>query len=324
MRADRLLSILLLLQVEGRKTARALAETLEVSERTIYRDMEALSIAGIPVYGEPGPEGGYALLEPYRTDLTGLSEDEARALFLLATQTPLDALGMGAPLKGALLKLSAAISGQHRADEMRVRRRFYLDAAGWEPGEGGGSLLRVLEEAVWQDRKVALRFPYGPLVAEVEVEAAPYALVSKGGVWYLVHRVEDAPSGPDPLGMRVMRVTDLRGVRLLKEGFTRLDDFDLLAFWRAWCARTEAAESTYQVRVRVSPALLPLLDRVVGDEPEEPDADGWVGLTLGFGSLQAARSRLLAYGGAVEVLAPRALRLSMADYARQALEVYVR
>jgi predicted DNA-binding transcriptional regulator YafY len=324
MRADRLLSILLLLQAEGRKTARALADTLEVSERTIYRDMEALSMAGIPVYGESGPDGGYALLEPYRTDLTGLSEGEARALFVLATQAPLDALGMGVPLKGALVKLSAAISGRHRADELRVRQRFYLDAAGWRQGDERSPRLRLLETAVWQDRWVALRFRFGPLAAEVEVQAAPYALVAKGGIWYLVHGAARDYPGSDPAAPRVMRVADLTGVQVLQAGFTRPADFDLPAFWHAWCAEHEAAQSLYQVRARVAPALLRQLAATPAEDVPGPDADGWIVVTLAFGSLEAARSRLLSYGGAVEVLAPRALRLSMQDYAGQIAGLYGR
>ena len=328
MRADRLLSILLLLQKEGRQTARTLAQALEVSERTIYRDMDALSTAGIPVYGEPGPEGGYALLEPYRTDLTGLSAEEARALLVLATQAPLDALGMGASLKGALVKLSVAVSEQHRSDEQRVRQRFYLDAFNWDQDDAGNPLLRLLEGAVWHDQRVALRFRFGPRASEVEVEVLPYALVSKGGMWHLVYGTPDSPPGSDGATPRVMRVADLTGVRVLPVRFTRPDDFDLPAFWRRWCAAHEAEQAVYRVRVRVAPELLGVWGRTSArDTPEdatEPDADGWPILTLVFGSLEAARSRLLAYGGAVEVLAPRALRLSMEDHARQITLRYAR
>jgi predicted DNA-binding transcriptional regulator YafY len=322
MRADRLLSILLLLQAEGKKTARSLAETLEVSERTIYRDMEALSLAGIPVYGEPGPEGGYALLEPYRTDLTGLSEGEARALFVLATQAPLDALEMGVPLRGALVKLSAAVSGQRRVDEKRVRQRFYLDAAGWDHCGEGSPLLRLLERAVWEDRRVVLLFRFGPLAAGVEVEAAPFALVLKGGVWYIVYSVMHASSGADAAAPRVMRVSDLTGVRVLGTGYTRPGDFDLPTFWRGWCAAHEAAHSLYRVQVRVAPALQRALGATAAEVAPEPDSEGWRVMTLAFESLDAARRRLLAYGGAVEVLAPRALRLSMEDYVAQRARVY--
>lgn len=135
MRADRLLSLLMLLQIRGRMTARELAKELEVSERTIYRDIDALSIAGVPVYGEPGPEGGYALVDSYRTNLTGLTEGEVRALFMLSIPAPLADLGVSHELRAALPKLSAALPNARRRDEERVRQRFHLDSTWWRQGE---------------------------------------------------------------------------------------------------------------------------------------------------------------------------------------------
>ncbi len=128
MRADRLLSLLMLLQARGRLTAKALAEKLEVSERTIYRDIDALCVAGVPIYGEAGPEGGYALLDSYRTSLTGLTEGEVRALFMLNIPAPLAELGVSQELRTAMLKLSAVLPAARRSDEERVRQRFYLDS----------------------------------------------------------------------------------------------------------------------------------------------------------------------------------------------------
>ena len=154
MRADRLLSLLMLLQTRGQMTAQELAKELEVSERTIYRDMDALSVAGIPIYGEPGPEGGFALLNSYRTNLTGLTEGEVRALFMLSIPAPLADLGVSQELRSALLKLSAALPDSHRRDEAKVRQRFHLDSTWWHQGAEQLPHLSTVHDALWQDRQL--------------------------------------------------------------------------------------------------------------------------------------------------------------------------
>ncbi len=157
MRADRLISILMLLQSRGRMTARELAEELEVSERTIYRDVEALSGSGVPMYAEHGPGGGLALLDSYRTNLTGLNEDELRALFMMFSGPgALDKLGVHQDLKSALLKLSAALPGASRTDEEEVRNRFYLDWSWWFHHQEPVPHLAALQQALWEQHKVRL------------------------------------------------------------------------------------------------------------------------------------------------------------------------
>ena len=132
MRADRLISILMLLQARGKMTAGELAKELDVSERTIYRDVEALCISGVPLYAEHGPGGGLALLDSYRTNLTGMDEEELRALFMVfSLPGPLEPLGANLKLKSAMLKLSAALPGARRSDEEKVRQRFFLDWSWW-------------------------------------------------------------------------------------------------------------------------------------------------------------------------------------------------
>ena len=156
MRADRLLSLLMLLQARGRMTAQELAQELEVSERTIYRDINALSASGVPVYAESGPGGGCALLDSYRTNLTGLTADEARALFMLSIPAPLDQLGVTQELKAALLKLSAALPEARRSDEERIRQRVYLDSLNWFQDADAVPHLPAIYRAVWDDRKLAI------------------------------------------------------------------------------------------------------------------------------------------------------------------------
>ncbi len=320
MRADRLLSLMMLLQTRGKMSARALAEELDVTERTIYRDMEALERAGVPIYTEPGRDGGYGLVDRYRTSLTGLSEGEVRALFMLSVPAPLAELGVTQELKAALLKLTAALPASRRDDEAHVRDRFYLDAVGWEHDGGPTPHLRVIHQAVWQDRRLALK--YRPLFsAEIEHTVDPYGLVVKAGEWYLVFAHNDR--------VRARRVGELLDVRLTGETFTRPPDFALEAFWKAWCAARAEQHTQFCVRARVAPGARDWLAFYLGSRSRDalahagpPDAEGWFTLELTFDSLEVARARLLPFGGAVEVLEPDALRLSMADFAEQTLRVY--
>lgn len=319
MRADRLLSLMMLLQSRGQMSARELAAELEVSERTIYRDIDALSAAGVPVYGEPGRAGGYALLDSYRTTLTGLSEGEVRALFMLSVPAPLSDLGVARELKAALLKLSAALPATHRGDEARVRQRIHIDGGGWQDAHAPPLLLNLLHRAIWQDCRVVLRYR-PPFALEIQREVAPYGLVAKAGAWYLVF------SGGG--SVRVQPVAELLGVRPTTAPFERPDDFDLAAFWQAWCARHAASQFGYEVRVRVAPTALPLLNLYLGASAQQsavqhpPEAEGWVSMTLYFNSVEVARSRLLGLGRAVEVIAPEPLRLSLIDHARQIVAFY--
>lgn len=321
MRADRLLSLLMLLQARGKLSARQLAIELEVSERTIYRDVEALSMAGIPVYGEPGREGGFALVDKYRTTLTGLSDAQVRALFMLSIPAPLADLGVSQEARAALLKVAAALPGDHREDERRVRQRFYLDAVGWDRGDEAVPHLHTIHEAVWQDRKLWITYRIGPLAAELEQQVEPYGLVAKAGIWHLVYRRGEA--------LRVHRVSRLVSARLAEGAFERLAEFDLAEFWRTWCVGQEESRSYYTVSVRMAPWLLSELPRLFGDhlrrriaDAGPADGDGWITLDLSFDSLETARERLLGLGSSVEVLAPRALRTSLADYARQIVDLY--
>jgi len=320
MRADRLLALLMLLQARGQMSARALAEELEVSERTIYRDVDALSAAGVPVYGEPGREGGYALLDSYRTNLTGLKEDEVRALFMLSIPAPLAELGVSQELKGALLKLAAALPPGQRHQEERVRQRIHLDPT-WG-GEGETSLphLHTIHQAVWQDRQLRVTY-LPPWAVEIKQLVDPYGLVARAGVWYLVYGRKG--------GVYARRVSRLVDVRLSDERFERPADFDLGAFWREWCAELEESRSDYVVTVRVAPDFVPLLPWYFGEQvhakiaqAEPPDAEGWITLELPFDRLETARDRILSFGRGMEVLEPRALRASILDYAEQIVALY--
>jgi predicted DNA-binding transcriptional regulator YafY len=320
MRADRLLSIMMILQARGRVTARALAEELEVSERTIYRDMDALGAAGVPVYAEQGQGGGYALAERFRTDLTGLNEEETRALFMLSIPTPLLELGVSQELKAALLKLSASLPAARRLDEAWVRRRIHLDSEAWFQPREPVPYLGIVHRAVWQDRRlhVTYRLPFG---TESGGLVDPYGLVAKTNAWYLVYALEGR--------IRARRVSDILDARLAEATFVRPVDFDLVSFWRDWCAEVEKKHVSYPVTIRAEREHLggylnffgPDIRRALG-RAGPPDDRGRVRFTLYFENLEGAREHLLGFGRALEVLKPHALRVSILDHAQQVVELY--
>lgn len=320
MRADRLLSLLMLLQTRGQMSAQELADELEVSERTIYRDIVALSTSGVPVYASRGPGGGVRLIEEYRTTLTGLTPEETRALFMMSIPAPLLQLGMGEKFKGALLKLSASLPDTRRADEARTRQRIHLDSSWWFQSEQEIPCLQAIEQALWQDRYLRIKVRWEVFNTVFEQDAEPYGLVAKANVWYLVYG-----RGGNP---HVTRVSQIVEADVLPDVFIRPPDFDLQAFWEAWCAEYES-QPPFCARVRVAPEALPLLAEYVGDrarvelaQTRLPDADGWVTLDLPFESFVAARTCLLGLGRAVEVLEPESLRKSLIDFAEQIVGFY--
>jgi predicted DNA-binding transcriptional regulator YafY len=328
MRADRLLSILMLLQARGRMTAQALARELEVSERTIYRDLEALGMAGVPVYTDRGRGGGCMLLDDYRTNLTGLTEDEVRALFMVNVPAPLNQLGIGRDLRSAWLKLAAALPSVRQPDEQLARRRIHLDSTWWSLPDEPTPCLQTLYEAVWSELRLrcTLRLTFGSFETEVERFIDPYGLVAKASVWHVV-----GPASGDSTAagrIRIYRVSQILRAQSTKQAFCRPDDFDLAAFWQKWCADSESGRPRYPVTARVTPDIIPLLQRMMAPrwnlEPESspPDSEGRVVITLPFESLEEARGRLLGLGRAVEVLEPEMLRRSIIDLARQTLWAY--
>jgi predicted DNA-binding transcriptional regulator YafY len=322
MRADRLLSLLMLLQTRGRMTAQALGHELEVSERTIYRDVEALSAAGIPIYAERGPNGGCSLLDNYRTTLTGLTQDEVRALFMVSIPAPLDALGVSNELRTARLKLLAALPGDRRQDEVLARQRIHLDSTWWSLPDEPTPHLQTLHEAVWQSQRLNVRFQitYGFFETQLERQIDPYGLVAKASQWHLV--------GMTGGRVRVYRASQVLAAQPTGEHFERPADFDLAAFWKGWCAEYEANRPRYPVTARIAPDFIPLLYQYFGEglrpavEQARPDAEGRLTLVLTFESLEEARQRLLGLGRAIEVLEPEALRRSIVDFASQTLGLY--
>jgi predicted DNA-binding transcriptional regulator YafY len=321
-KADRLLILLLLLQTRGRVTAQTLAKRLEVSERTIYRDLEALSLAGVPVYAERGPGGGWQLLEDYRTNLTRLTEAEVNTLFMSGIASPIADLGLGKAGEDALLKLLVALPSVYRRNAEQAREYIYLDAAGWFHHEEEVPYLQVVQEAIWHDRRLRLSYQKGDFDL-VERVVDPYGLVAKASVWYLV-----AASAGE---MRVFRISRIQAVEVIEERFDRPVDFDLRTFWAQWCMEFETSLRRYPVTLRVAPCAVPDLTHVFGDwvqtlikQAEPPDKDGWMTITLLFEGMPQARSRMFALGTMVEVLQPLELRKSLADSAANIASIYTR
>jgi predicted DNA-binding transcriptional regulator YafY len=320
MRADRLLSILMLLQIRGHMTAHELAQRLEVSERTIYRDIEALSVAGVPVYAERGPGGGCMLAEGYRTNLTGLTEPEVRTLFLPGMSAALADLGVSKALEAAMLKLLAALPIAQRRDAERVRQRLYMDAVGWFQPNEAVPFLQTLQEAVWRDRKVQIIYrKKNGEVSERLVD--PLALVTKAGIWYMIAVSHDE--------LRVFRVSRVLEAMLTDEPCQRPADFDLEKFWATWSAELQVKAPGYSVTVRVSPTFVPILPQILGEtvhtliENADPlDKEGWITISLTFGSFEGARSYILGFGTMAEVLEPQELRQSVIAFASGIVKFY--
>jgi predicted DNA-binding transcriptional regulator YafY len=317
MRADRLLSILLLLQMRQRMTARELAERLEVSERTIHRDMEALSTAGVPVMAERGTGGGWMLMEGYRTNLTGLNEAEIQSLFVTKPSRLLADLRLDKASEAALIKLLAALPSTSRRDAEYARQRIHIDVSGWHRAEETVPSLRTLQEAIWQERKLRFTYQRGEECA-AERLVDPLGLVAKGSVWYLVAAVEGAIRS-----YRVSRVTD---ARVLDEPCARPADFDLAAYWEQSAAEFETQLPRYHARVRVAPAILPRL-RYAGrfariERVEPPDDDGWSRVALRFDVEEMACEYVLSFGAQIEVLEPLVLREKVIRMAESVIEFY--
>jgi predicted DNA-binding transcriptional regulator YafY len=309
-RADRLLSLLLLLQNRGRMTATELAAELEVSIRTVYRDIEALGASGVPVCADRGPAGGYRLMDGYRTRLTGLTDAEASSLFLSGVPGPARDLGLGAALTTAQLKLKAALPAELADRARRIQDRFHLDAPGWFRDADPVPYLAPVAQAVWEQR--VMRAHYRRWAGEVHREMHPLGIVLKGGIWYLVALADET--------IRTYRISRFLAVHPMGEIFERPAGFDLAAYWEESSRRLEAALQQGTARLRISPRaqrLLPMQFGAVGTRALEgagpPDAEGWVQVEILVETEAVAVGDLLRLGAEAEVLGPPALREAMAQ-----------
>ncbi|QIP84177.1 YafY family transcriptional regulator [Streptomyces sp. Tu 2975] len=312
MSAGRLLSVLLLLQSRGRMSARGIAGELGVSVRTAYRDLARLQAAGVPVYAEPGPGGGYQLLDGYRTRLTGMSEGEARALFFAGLPGPAADLGLATEVTTARLKLLAALPAGLSEEASRIAAVFHLDAPGWYREPERTPHLPLLADAVLTRRAVDVRYRRWRAPQEVDRRLRPYGLVLKSGVWYLV------AAGRSRIA--TYRVTQVLDAALSDERFDRPEGFDLGTYWAAYLADFEARRYTGTATVRLSPRgrrrlpdnVPPEVVQAVDTTASAADDDGWIEAVVPTESTEHACGELLRLGTDVEVVAPAELREAMA------------
>lgn len=322
MRAGRLLSILILLQMRGRVSAEELSREFEVSVRTIYRDIDQLSAAGVPVYAERGRAGGFALHEGYRTRLTGFTPAEAEALLLAGAGGAARDLGVGAEAAAAQLKLLASLPSDAGASAQRVAQRFHLDPVAWYQRLAPIGILPILASAVWSDRRV--RIGYESWKATVTRDLSPLGLVLKGGVWYLVALADQTTP-------RTYRVSNIQGLDVLDETFRRPARFNLARHWAASTQDFEARLMSRRAVVRLSPAGLRLLRDVSPAAEEAAKAKGrpcrpagWIRAEIPVESLDQATLQLLRLGAEVEVLSPPELRAELARKASDVAALYAR
>jgi len=323
MQADRLLSLLFLLQARGRVSARELAAELEVSKRTIYRDIDALSASGVPVYSERGRHGGCVLLPGYRTEVTGLSAAEARALFVFTGRGVPGDLGMEADLRSGLRKLMAAVPAAARPDAARAADRVLVDPRGWMREGEEVAALGALQEAVWGDRRVRLRYRSSDADAARNALVDPYGLVAKAGVWYLV-----GAEGGEP---RMFRASRVEAVSVTDEPAARPDGLDLEALWTDLRRGFEARGGPgYPVRVVVPNRIEALFLRVVGPRTTarpEREAAGLpraasIVYRMTFPAEGAAVAALLGFGPDVEAVEPPSLRVRLGTAGAAIAELY--
>ena len=314
MKASRLLSILMLLQSHERMTAAALAQALEVSERTILRDMDQLSAAGVPVWAERGREGGFRLRPGWSTQLTGMTEAEAHALLLAGLPGPATDLGLGEAALSARLKLVASLPAPLREQAAEVADRLHIDPVDWYRVPDTPKHLREVAHAVWRSRRIHVR--YASWRRTVWRELEPLGLILKAGAWYIAAR---------EAGQRDVRSYRLASVLEFLPGrasFKRPRGFALAAYWRESQARFEAELRPLQARVRLSPRALGWLMHGRGpyvELPQEEGSDtgpvGWTPVLLALESIEQGARQILGYGGEAEVLEPALLRTRVAELA---------
>jgi len=316
MKSGRLLEMLLLLQARGQVTAAELAERLEASPRTVYRDAEALSSAGVPIYTERGRAGGIRLLPGYRTDVTGLTQDEARALFVLTTGGAQEDLGLGTAARSAILKVMRAVPEPFRPAATATSQRILVDPAGWMRPPDPGGALGVLQAAVFTDRRLRLRYRSSGQGSASERVVDPYGLVCKAGIWYLVADQDGEP--------RLFRVSRVVAAVADEAPVRRRDGAELAGLWALLRREVEDRPAPLPVLVRVRREWLDMFGRICAahlDGPLPAAAGEWVEVPLRFPAVKAART-LLSFAGNVEVVSPPEVRADLAAAAAEVVACY--
>ncbi|MBL8507427.1 helix-turn-helix transcriptional regulator [Chitinimonas sp. JJ19] len=320
MRSSRLLSILMLLQWRGCLSATVLAREFEVSVRTIYRDVDALSASGVPVYAERGRQGGITLHPGYRTRLTGLTPGEAESLPLAGIATVARDLGLGAEAAAAQLKLMASLPVDAGEGALRIARRFHIDPLPWYHRAETAPCLPELASAVWRER--CIQIDYENWQGQTRHELEPLGLVLKGGLWYLVASRRGKPP-------RSYRVASIRSITVLERTFSRPASFDLAVHWPAsvadferWLMKDIATVRLSAEGCRILRAVSPMAAEQVEASSRPSTREHWIEAEMPIETPEYSARQLLRLGAEVEVLAPAALRLALQQEARAVLALY--
>lgn len=318
MRGDRFISILLLLQSQGRMTAKELSEKLEVSERTIYRDMEVLSGSGIPVFADRGKNGGWSLVDGYQTNLTGLKESEIRALFVPAAPQLLDDLGLTRISEDARNKVIASLPAAYRESAKDVWSRIHIDTSSWRGTKEKIASFEILKNAIWQNNKLDILYQRADGQTNHYI-VQPLGLVAKGNSWYLIAAKENGD-------IRNYRASRVQSAVPSKESFKRPDDFDIATYWKTSKQAFIKALPTYEVSVKVSGKVLPRLSfspyyvRII--ETESAEENGRTLVKLAFDTKEEAKRFILGFADQISVIEPEALHLEILRMAEAAVAHY--
>lgn len=312
MRADRLLSAVMLLQAHGRMSGRELAKRLEVSMRTLHRDMDALSSAGVPVFALRGARGGWQLDEDWRTQVPGLDEAELRALLMAQPRVMGDAR-LAAAAESALSKLLASLPNSLREKAASIQQRLFVDTTGWRGTPENLSMLPIVQDAVSRDRKLTIRYAKNSREREDRL-VDPLGLVAKSGTWYLVAKT--------PAGLRTFRVSRIEEAKLLYQRCERPRDFDLAKYWRSSAQRFREGWPHFDAVLRLHPESAKQMKRwhMAEENGSGPNAEGWITMNVRFDDEEQACFLVLAQGSRVDVLEPQRLRERIAAELTAALE----
>jgi predicted DNA-binding transcriptional regulator YafY len=323
MRADRLLMILSLIQTHGQMSSRDLAAQLEVSERTIHRDMEALGIAGIPVYAVRGSKGGWALSEGYRSQLTGITTDEISSLLLLHSSSVVRDLGLNGHVQTAFRKLLSALPSAVQRDAEYVRQRIHLDGAGWHSdSQSRVSYLSTVQEAVWGQRKLSITYRRWDSDSDTQRIVSPLGLVAKRSTWYMISLNE---SDEEEGEIRTYRISRLKGATMLEETFARPVDFNLASYWELSTERFKSNLPHYPAQVRIASAWWSKFtqQRYVNVQNHKEIEDGrWVEADVEFNTFESALEILLGCGRHAQALSPDELRHGIHEESKAIVSLY--
>lgn len=317
MRADRLISILLLLQHKGKLTTRELAQELEVTERTIHRDMESLSAAGIPVVADRGKAGGWRLLKQYRTNLTGLKADEIKSLLISPSFQLLTDLGLTKDWHEARQKILASIPNSFQKSADDIWNRIHVDTSTWRQSIEKVESFKVLQQAIWEDRKLQLNYERAD-GESVERVVNPLGLVAKGSTWYLIALSNEQ--------IRNYRASRIKSALLMSETFTRPNDFNLAQYWNSSTQEFIKTLPKYEVDVEVSPSIIPRIKftgrfvQILKIDP--PKENGWTPIKLCFDTEQEAKEYLLGFSNQIKIIRPNTLKQDIYNLARAVIDFY--